>query len=127
MVYELTKYNIDVVKKALEDVNGKAVYINDVGLYGVKSIDIETSVMYDGDPDPETGYDGGKRDMIDLTFNFEKGSAKHSFCPDTEHCGISFETDDLWIFNILDLKKYIENQMFELNYRLGEYDKFMAK
>ena len=127
MDFDLRKYNIDRVKKALEGVKGNSVMINDTCLHGVISIDITESEMYDGDPVPEEGYDGGKTELIVLTFNFENGKAVHDFCPDVKHCEISFETDDLWIFQIEDLKQYIERKKFDLDFQLKEYEEYKSK
>lgn len=127
MNFNLRKYNIDKVKKALEGVRGKSVMINNTSLYGVVSIDITESEMYDGDPIPEEGYDGGKTDYINLAFNFENGSAAHSFRPDEEHCEIIFETEELWIIQIEDLKVYIERKKFDLDFQLKEYEEYMSK
>lgn len=127
MNFDLRKYNIDKVKKALEGVQGKNIMVNDTWLHGVVSIDITESEMYDGDPIPEAGFDGGKRDLIDITFNFESGKVSHSFCPDEEHCEIIFETDDLWIIQIKGLKEYIEQKKFDLDFQLKEYEKYMSR
>jgi len=127
MNFELRKYNIDKVKKALEGVHGKNIMINDTWLHGVVSIDIEASESYDGDPIPEEGYDGGKRELIDITFNFENGRVSHSFCPDEQHCEIMFETDELWIIRIENLKQYIEREKSDLDFQLKEYEKYMSK
>ena len=127
MNFELRKYNIDKVKEALKNVKGKAVIINDTSLYGVVSIDIEEEVMYDCDPIPEENYDGGKTDYIKLVFNYENGSAAHSFCQDIKHCEIIFETDDLWIIQIKDLKEYIEREIFDLQFRLKDFEGHMSK
>lgn len=127
MRFDLRKYNIDEVKKALEGVRGKSVMVNDTNLLGVTSIDIEETEIYDGDPIPEEGYDGCKQDFIDIIFNFENGSAVHSFCPDEEHCQIIFETDDLWIIQIEDIKKYIERKRHSLDFQLKEYEEYMSR
>ncbi len=118
MNFELRKYNIEQVKKVLKDVKGKSVFVNDTQLNGVVSIEIEESTIYDGDPCSEE--DGSKSEYIDLIFNFGNGcSATHSFCPDIQHCEIIFETDDLWIVRIEDLKEYIERAKDDLDFRLA--------
>jgi len=127
MNFDLRKYNIDKVKKALEGVRGKSVMINNTSLYGVVSIDIEESEMYNDEPIPEEDYDGGRTELIVLTFNFENGKAARSFCPDTQHCGISFETDELWIIDICDMDKYIERKRFDLDFQLKEYQEYMSR
>lgn len=127
MNFDLRKYNIDKVKKALEGVQGRNIMINDTWLNGVVSIDITESESYDSDPIPEEGYDGGKKDWITLTFNFENGRVSHGFCPDVQHCEIMFETDDLWIIRIEDLKKYIERERFDLDFQLKQYEEYMSK
>lgn len=125
MNFELHKHNIDKVQKVLEGVQGKNIMINDIWLKGVVSIEITESEVYDGDP--EEDFDGGKTDYIDLTFNFENGKASHNFCPDNEHCEITFETDELWIIKIEDLKKYIERQKSDLDWKLKEYQEYMSR
>lgn len=127
MNFELKKHSIDKVKKALEGVQGKNITINDTWLHGVVSIGIEEEVMYDGDPIPEQDYDGGKTEYIELVFNLENGKVTRSFCPDNEHCEITFETDDLWIIRIEDLKQYIERKKFDLDWQLKEYEQYMSK
>lgn len=124
MHFELSRYNIDKVKKALEGVSGKSVMINDTNLFGVVSIDISECKVHDDDI---IRGDGGERDLIDITFNFENGRAAHSFCPDEEHCEIIFETDDLRIIQIEDMGKYIERKQFDLNFQLEEYNRHMSR
>lgn len=127
MKTELTKHNIAEVKVVLEGIEGKSVMLNGTTLYGVKSINIFEDEMFYGDPIPEEGYDGGKTQLILLTFNFESGKAERSFCPDSEHCEISFETENLLAFRIQDLKEYIENEKFDLDFRLKEYEAYMSR
>jgi len=127
MNFDLRKYNIDEVKKALEGVQGKNIVINDTWLDGVVSIGIEEEEMYDGDPIPEENYDGGRTDYIKLVFNFENGLVTHSFCPDTQHCEIIFETDDLWIIRIEDIKQYVERTKFDLDFQLKAYEEYKSK
>lgn len=127
MKFELTQHSIDRAKKELRDVQGRAVMIGNVHLSGVVSANIAASEMYDGDPDPSTGYDGGRRDMVDITFNFGSGQASISFCPDTDICHFWEETDDLICFEIQDIPEYVEKTKFDLDFRLQEYEKFMNK
>ncbi len=127
MEFELGKYNIDKVKKALEGVRGKNIMIEDTWLHGVTSIDIEGQTTYDGDPIPEEGYDGGKRDLIGITFNFENGKASHNFCPDEEVCRVLFEQEDLWIFQIESIAAFVEREKGLLDDRLTEYKAYMQR
>ena len=125
MNFELRKYNMTRVKKVLQEqlTDEVAISINDTFLYGVKSIDITESTMYDDEPIPEENYDGGKVDYIDLIFNLENGKAVHSFCPEIRTCEINFECDDLWIFTIEDTKKYLEREKFDIDFQLSELKK----
>ncbi len=125
MIFELSKYNTDKVKKVLGGVQGKNIMVNDTWLHGVASIDVTECETFDSDP--EEGYDGGKRDLINIAFNFENGNVAHSFCPDEEHCEIRFETDELWIFSIEDIKQYIERKQGELAFQLKEYEEYISK
>lgn len=127
MRFELRKYNIEAVKKALEGVQGKNIMINNTLLSGVVSIEIAESTMYDSDPIPEEGYDGGKKDFIDIIFNFENGNATHSFCPDEERCQVRFETEDLWIFITEDAKQFIERERHVLDLQFKEHEEYMLK
>lgn len=121
MNFELRKYNIERIKKVLQEqlTDEVAISINGTFLYGVKSIDIAESVMYDSEPIPEENYDGGKVDYIDLTFNLESGKAVHSFCPDIQACEINFESDDLWIIHIERMEKYLKDKSFDIDFQLS--------
>ena len=118
MRFQLTKHNIKQVQEALKDVKSKSVFIGDVGLYGVQSITISEEEVCDCEPDPAIGDDGGRRELIKITFNFKEGKAVKSFCPDDEVCVISFDTDDLWVIEIKDLKAFVKSEMFDLQFNL---------
>ena len=122
MNFELRKYNVTRVLKVLQEqfTDTVAISINDTLLYGVKSIDIIESVMYDGDPIPEENYDGGKTDYINLIFYFENGSAVHGFRPEFQVCEINFESDDLWIIRFENMEKYLKDKSFDINFQLKE-------
>lgn len=123
MNFELRKYNIEQVKKALSDVKGKTIMLNDTWLYEVISIDIEEAIMHNEDPVPDENYDGGKVESIVLIFNFENGKVCHGFCLDIQHCEIMIETEDLWVFRIQPLQKYLESKIFDLQFQLNEIKK----
>lgn len=121
MRFELTKYNIDKALKALSDIGDRDIMVNDMSLSGVKNIVINEGKKYLDDLDNEG------TDIINLIFEFENGQAYQSFHPDTQHCEISFETETLWIILIEDLKKYLESEKFDLEFRLKEYQEAMSK
>lgn len=121
MRFELAKYNIDKVLKAVSDIGGRDIMVNDISLSGVKTIAINESKEYLDDLD-EQGTD-----IINLIFEFEEGQAYQSFRPDVEHCEIIFETDDLWIILIEDLKKYLEREKCDIDFKLQEYQEVMSK
>lgn len=121
MRFELAKYNIDKVLKAVSDVGGKDIMINDLSLSGVKAITINEGKEFLDDLDNEG------TDIVNLVFEFENGQAYQSFYPDTQHCEVTFETDDLWIIRIEDLKQYLERVKFDIDFRLKEYQETMSK
>ena len=121
MRFELTKHNIDQVLKALSDIGGRDIVVNNVSLSGVKSITINATKEY------LDAFDEEGSDAINMIFEFENGRAYQSFCPDVEHCEIMFETDDLWIVLIKDLKDYLEREKFDIEFRLQEYQEAMLK
>lgn len=121
MRFELRKYNIDKVSKALSDIGGRDIMVNHMSLSGVKNIVINEDKEYLDDLDT-TGID-----IINMIFEFENGKAYQSFRPDFEHCEISFETDDLWIILIENLKEYLEREKFDIEFELKEYQKAMSK
>ena len=127
MRFELSKHNIDKVKKVLEGVCGKTVMINDTNLLGVVSIDITEGEVCDSALISGIEQDGSKRDLIEIIFTFENGRAVHSFYPDEEHCEIIFEADDIWIIEIKDLLQYIEQKKLDLDFQLGEYNKYIDR
>ncbi len=120
MRFELVKYNIDKVLKVISDIGGRDIMVNDMSLSGVKTIAINEDKEYLDDLDTGT-------DIINLIFEFENGRAYHSFRPDIEHCEIIFETDDLWIILIEDLKKYLEREKCDIEFKLEEYEEVMSK
>ena len=127
MRFELTKYNTETAEKHLREVEGKTVMVDGMSLDGVTAIKIEESEMYDGDPDPDNGYDGGKHELIDLIFIMGESKACCSFEPEIQHCEITFEQDDLWVITIEDLKAYVERQRFDLDFKLKEYEEHMSR
>jgi hypothetical protein len=124
---ELTKYNIDKALKALEEIKGKDIMLNETCLYDVASIEIEESEMYDSDPDPSINYDGGKRDLIILRFSFENGKAVYSYCPDEQVCHYWDETPDLLCFRIESIPAFVESERFDLDFRLKQYEEYMSR
>jgi hypothetical protein len=121
MKFELAKYNIDQVLKALSDIGGRDIMVNDMSLSGVKAITINEGKEFLDDLDNEG------TDIVNLIFEFENGRAYQSFCPDVEHCEIMFETDDLWIILIEDLKKHLERERSDIEFKLEEYRLAMSK
>ena len=121
MRFELTKHNIDQVLKALSDIGGRDIVVNNVSLSGVKSIAINATKEY------LDAFDEEGSDAINMIFEFENGRAYQSFCPDVEHCEIMFETDDLWIILIEDLKKHLERERSDIEFKLEEYRLAMSK
>ena len=121
MRFELKKHNIDQVLKALSDIGGRDIVVNNVSLSGVKSIAINATKEY------LDAFDEEGTDAINLIFEFENGRAYQSFCPDVEHCEIIFETDDLWIILIKDLKDYLEREKSDIDFKLKEYQEAMLK
>ncbi len=115
MRFELTKHNIDKVQKTVSDVGGRDIMVNDISLLGVKNIVINEGKEFLDDLDNEG------TDVINLTFEFENGQANQSFYPAIQHCEISFETETLWIILIEDLKRYLEREKFDIDFRLKEY------
>jgi hypothetical protein len=121
MRFELTKYNIDKVSKALSDIGGRDIMVNDMSLSGVKAIVINEGKEYLDD------LDTNGTDIINLIFEFENGRAYQSFRPDLDHCDITFETDDLWIIRIEDLKKHLEREKADIEFKMQEYEEVMSK
>ena len=121
MRFELTKFNIDKASNAVSDIGGRDIMVNDLSLSGVKNIVITEGKEFLDDLDNEG------TDIVNIIFEFENGQAYQSFRPDTQHCEISFETETLWIFIIEDLKKYLEREKFDLEFRLKEYHEAMSK
>lgn len=121
MKFELAKYNIDQVLKALSDIGGRDIMVNDMSLSGVKAITINEGKEFLDDLDNEG------TDIVNLIFEFENGQAYQSFHPDVEHCEIMFETDDLWIILIEDLKDYLEREKSDIDFKLEEYRLAMSK
>jgi len=126
MKYELTKWNMDKAVKALGDLTGKNIMIDDTHLMGVDSIEIEEEAVYDSDPDESIGYDGGKVDYIRTIFHIGNGKVAHSFCPDTHICHFWHETDDLICFSIKGIPEYVKDAKFDLDWKLQEYEKNTA-
>lgn len=62
MRFELAKYNIDKVLKAVSDVGGKDIMINDLSLSGVKAITINEGKEFLDDLDNEG------TDIVNLVF-----------------------------------------------------------
>lgn len=121
MRFELTKFNIDKALKAVSDIGGRDIMVNDISLSGVKTIIINEAKEYLDDLD-EQGTD-----IINLIFEFEEGQAYQSFRPDVEHCEIIFETEDLWIILIEDLKKYLGREKADIEFKMQEYEEAMSK
>jgi len=125
MKFELTKWNKGKAINVLGDLTGKSIMIDDVWISGVASINIEEDAVYDSDPIPEEGYDGGKRDEIIIIFNFQNGKVSTRFCPDMQICHFWHETDSLVCFSIKKIPDYIKDEKFDLDFRLKQYEEFV--
>ncbi|MGE5633375.1 MAG: hypothetical protein ACM3TR_20110 [Caulobacteraceae bacterium] len=126
MRIDLTKYNQEKVMEMFKDTKGINFAVGNAYYSDVMRIEVESGHMMYGDPDPEVGYDGGGEDYIDIKFNFEGGGiACVSFCPDSEHCEITKEMDDLWVFRIEPIPDYVAREKDMLDYKLKEYEEYM--
>ncbi|WP_372997410.1 hypothetical protein [Lutispora sp.] len=127
MKTEITKYNYEKVIDLLNDIAAGSNYATkNANFYGVTSITAELGHNFNSDPELEAGYDGGGEDYICIKFNFEGGGeACISFRPDEEHCEVTKEMDDLWIFHIEPIPDYVAREKDMLDYKLKEYEEYM--
>lgn len=128
MRFDLTKFNLEEIAGVFKDTKGISFAVGNASYYGVTSITAESGHNSDADPNPEVGYDGGGEDYIDIEFQFEGGGkASVSFCPDKEHCEVTKEMNDLWIFRIESIPDYVAREKDMLEYKLKEYGEYIKK
>lgn len=128
MRFDLTKFNLEEIAEMFKDTKMISFAVGNANFYGVTSITAESGHNFDADPDLEVGYDGGGEDYICIRFKFEGGGeACVNLCPDSEHCEITKELNDLWIFRIEPIPEYVDREKEFLDYKLKEYEKYIKK
>lgn len=125
MRIDLTKYNQEKVMEMFKDTKGINFAVGNAHYSGVTSVTVEMNHILDGDPIPGE-WDGGGEDQIDIIFHFgESGQASVIFRPDSEHCEVTKEMDDLWVFRIESIPDYVAREKDILDYKLKEYEEYM--
>ena len=129
MNFEIRTWNTD---RAAEVINkllpGRTISLHESMLDGIEKVTITKGEIADSDPCPETGYDGGLRDMLTLKFEMKGGGkVTRFFEPIDEVCIVHLETDDLLIITFSPLHDHVKRVKESLDERLKENEDFYSR